>query len=159
MCQVLGVSTSGYYYWLEHPIGLREQKEQELPFHIDKIYQQRKCRYGSPSMTVELQEQGIRVSSPRVARLMQKTGIRSIIKKKYRVQTTDSNHGYPVAENHLNRDFSTARLAQKWVSDRTYIKTGEGWLYRTAILDLADRKVIGWALSETMEAEVTSVAA
>jgi putative transposase len=75
------------------------------------------------------------------------------------VQTTDSNHVYPVAENHLNQDFSTGRLAPKWVSDRTYIKTGEGWLYRTAILDLADRKVIGWALRETMEAEVTSVAA
>jgi transposase InsO family protein len=159
MCQVLGVSTSGYYYWLEHPIGLRERKEQELLFHIDKIYKKSKCRYGSPRITVELQEHGIRVSRPRVARLMQKTGIRSIIRQKYRVQTTDSNHGYPVAENHLNRDFSTERLAQKWVSDLTYINTGEGWLYLTAVLDLADRKVVGWALSETMTAQATSVAA
>jgi putative transposase len=156
---VLGVSTSGYYYWLEHPIGLRERKEQELLFHIDKIYQQRKCRYGSPSMTVELPEHGIRVSRPRVARLRQKTGIRSIIRQQYRVQTTDSNHGYPVAEKHLNRDFSAERLAQKGVSNLTYIKTGEGWLYLTAVLDLADRKVVGWALSDTMAVEVTSVAA
>jgi transposase InsO family protein len=90
---------------------------------------------------------------------MQKTGIRSIIRQKYRVQTTNSNHIYPVAENHLNRDFSAERLAQKGVSDLTYIKTGEGWLYLTAILDLADRKVVGWALSDTMAAKGSSVAA
>lgn len=94
---------------------------------------------------MELKEQGVVTSRPRVAQLMQKTGIRSIIRQKYRVPTTDSNHRYPVAENHLNRDFSAQRLAQKWVSDLTYIKTGEGWLYLTALLDLADRKVIGWA--------------
>jgi hypothetical protein len=105
MCQILGVSTSGYYYWLKHPVGVRESKEQELLFHLDKIYQ----KSNSPSITVELQEQGIRVSRPRVARLMQKTGIRSIVRQKYRVQTTDSDHNYRVAENHLNRDFSTGR--------------------------------------------------
>lgn len=159
MCQLFQVSTSGYYYWLQHPVGLRERKEQQLLSHIKQIYQKSKCRYGSPRITVELQEQGIRVSRPRVARLMQKTGIRSIIRKQYRVQTTDSNHGYPIAENHLNQNFSAERLAQKWVSDLTYIKTGEGWLYLTAILDLADRKVIGWALSETMMAKATSGAA
>ena len=76
---------------------------------------------------------------------MKKANIKSIIRKKYRVQTTDSDHAYAIAENHLNRDFSAQSTGQKWVSDLTYIKTGEGWLYLTAILDLADRKVIGWA--------------
>jgi transposase InsO family protein len=90
---------------------------------------------------------------------MRKHAIRSIIRKKYRVQTTDSNHGFAIAENYLDRNFSATRLAEKWVSDLTYIKSQEGWLYLTAVLDLADRKVVGWALSETMEAEVTSVAA
>ena len=79
---------------------------------ITQVYQKSDGRYGSPSMTVELQEQGIVTSRPRVARLMQKTGIRSIIRQKNRVQTTDSNHGHPVAENHLNQDFSAERLAQ-----------------------------------------------
>jgi transposase InsO family protein len=159
MCRVFKVSTSGYYYWLKHPVGARAGKEQQLLSRIKQIYQKSKCRYGSPRITVELREQGIVTSRPRVARLMKKTGIRSIIRQKYRVQTTDSNHGYPVAENHLNREFLAERLAQKWVSDVTYIKTGEGWLYLTAVLDLADRKVIGWALSETMTAKATSVAA
>jgi transposase InsO family protein len=82
---------------------------------------------------------------------MKKADIKSIIRKKYRVQTTDSNHAYAIAENHLNRDFSAQSTGQKRVygsdliRDLTYIKTGEGWLYLTAMLDLADRKVIGWA--------------
>lgn len=159
MCQVFKVSTSGYYYWLTHPIGARARKEQELLRQIKQVYQKSNGRYGSPRITVELKEPGVVTSRPRVARLMKKTGIKRIIRQKYRVQTTDSNHGYPVAENHLNRDFSAERLAPKWVSHLTYIKTDEGWLYLTAILDLADRKVVGWALSDTMEAKLTSVAA
>jgi transposase InsO family protein len=71
---------------------------------------------------------------------MRKYAIRSIIRTKYRVQTTDYNHGFAIAENHSDRNFSATRLAEKWVSDLTYIKTREGWL----VLDLADRKVIGW---------------
>jgi putative transposase len=156
---MLRVSSSGYYYWLQHPVGLRVEREQQILVSIRKVYQQSNCRYGSPRITVDLREQGIAVSRPRVARLMRKHGMRSIIRSKYRVQTTDSNHGHALAENYLNREFATSRLAEKWVSDLTYIKTQEGWLYLTAVLDLADRKVVGWALSETMEAEATSVAA
>ncbi len=156
---MLKVSVSGYYYWLKHPVSLREQKEQELVEQIKQVHEQSKCRYGSPRIAVELREQGIQVSRPRVARVMQKHHIQSIVRKKYRVQTTDSGHACTVAENHLARDFYAARPAEKWVSDLTYIRTGEGWLYLTVVLDLADRKVVGWALSEAMDAEVTTVAA
>jgi putative transposase len=90
---------------------------------------------------------------------MRKIGLKSIVRKKYRIQTTDSKHAYQVSENHLNTDFTAKRLAEKWVSDLTYIKTAEGCIYLTAILDLANRKVVGWALSDTMKAEDTSVAA
>jgi putative transposase len=84
---------------------------------------------------------------------MRKANIKSIIRKKYRVQTTDSKHDYAISEKHLNRDFSVQAMGQKWVSDgaatacasgSTYLRTGEGCLYLTAILDLADRKVVGW---------------
>jgi putative transposase len=159
MCRVFQVSASGYYYWLHHPVSLRELKEQELMEQIREVYQQSKCRYGSPRISFELREQGIRASRPRVARLMRKHQIQSIIRKKYRVQTTDSSHPYALAENYLERDFQAAGPAEKWVSDLTYIRTLEGWLYLTVVLDLADRKVVGWALSETMEAEMTTVAA
>lgn len=130
---------------VENPIGSRTIKEEKLLADIHKVYNNSKQHYGSPRITSELNELGIRVSRPRVARLMKKANIKSIIRKKYRVQTTDSNHLYAVDENHLNRDFSAQAVWQKWVSDLTYISTGEGWLYMTAILDLADRKVVGWA--------------
>lgn len=159
MCKVLSVSSSSYYYWLKHPVGLNELKSQELLAQIHRVYQKSKCRYGSPRITMELKQAGITVSRQRVARAMNRANLKSIVRRKYRVQTTDSRHDYVVFENYLARDFSTERLAQKWVSDLTYIKTGEGWLYLTTVIDLADRKVIGWALSETMKAADTTVAA
>ncbi|MFD2515954.1 IS3 family transposase [Pontibacter locisalis] len=110
-------------------------------------------------MSFALRDQGIRASRPRVARLMQKHHIKSIVRRKYRVQTTDSQHAFIVANNYLNRDFAAEKPGEKWVSDLTCLRTGEGWLYLTAILDPADRKVVGWALCETMEAEETTVAA
>ncbi|MNL12596.1 IS2 transposase TnpB [compost metagenome] len=115
-----------------------------------------KGRYGSPRITKELNADGIRVSRPRIARLMGRNGIKSIMKRKYRV-TTNSNHLYPVNENLLLRDFSTTGTGEKWVSDITYIRTGEGWLYLTVIMDLADRKIIGWSMDNSMSASSTVV--
>ncbi|WP_299760445.1 IS3 family transposase, partial [uncultured Pontibacter sp.] len=132
MCRVLQVSASGYYYWLQNPVSLREQKEQELVEQITEVYRQSKCRYGSPRISFELREQGIRVSRPRVARLMQKYQIRAKTARRFRA-TTDSRHGFAVSGNLLNRNFSAVATGQAWVSDVTYIRTGEGWLYLTAV--------------------------
>jgi transposase InsO family protein len=153
------VSVSGYYYWLKHPVSSKTIKEEKLLVDIHKIYDNSKKRYGSPRITSELREQGIQVSRPCVARLMRKANLKSIIRKKYRVQTTDSKHDYAISENHLNRDACVQAIGQKWVSDLTYIRTGEGWLYLTVILDLADRKVVGWAMSDNMKANDTTIAA
>ena len=98
------------------------------------------------------------VSRSYVARLMKKHGIRSKVKKKYRV-TTDSSHTYGIAENLLQRDFSADALSQKWVGDITYIHTDKGWLYLTTVIDLADIKVIGWSLSTDMTTKNTSLEA
>lgn len=159
MCKVLRVSSSGYYYWRKHPVGARQQNQSQLEIHIRRVHKQSECRYGSPRIADELREQGIKASRNRIARLMQKAGIRSIMYKKYRVQTTESNHDYPVAKNLLNREFTADKPGQKWVSDITYVATDQGWLYLTAILDLADRKVVGWSLSDGLKAVETSVAA
>lgn len=102
--------------------------------------------------------QGIQVSKVLVAKLMKQEGIRSIVRKKYRV-TTDSSHQYPVVANVLNRVFTSEQTNQSWVSDITYIGTKEGWLYLTTVIDLFDRKVIGWALSSTMKAGDTAIPA
>ncbi|WP_157816245.1 IS3 family transposase [Spirosoma pollinicola] len=159
MCKVLKVSSSGYYYWRKHPVGVRQLKQAQLLDHIREVHAQSESRYGSPGIADELRERGVKTSRNRVARLMHKAAIRSIMYKKYRVQTTDSSHNYPIAKNLLNREFTADKPGQKWVSDITYIPTREGWLYLTTVLDLADRKVIGWALSDGLKAADTSVAA
>jgi transposase InsO family protein len=122
------------------------------------VHARSKQTYGSPRITRELQACHICVSRPRVARLMKLAGIRSSIRKKY-VVTTDSKHNYPIAENKLNRNFNPETIGKAWVSDITYIKTGQGWLYLTVMLDLADRKVIGWSLSKSLKAIDTTIPA
>ena len=158
MCKVLKVSRSGYYHWLSRRPSPRKTENQRILDQIHQIYRASKGRYGSPKITQALNYQGIHVSRPRVARLMRKDHLRSIIKKKYRM-TTNSMHNYPIADNHLNRNFNVQRKGLVWVSDITYIQTDQGWLYLTIILDLYDRKVIGWALSQSLSAKDTVIAA
>ncbi|SMO49944.1 Transposase InsO and inactivated derivatives [Gracilimonas mengyeensis] len=117
-----------------------------------------KRRYGAPRIYQELLRLGWQVSRPRVARLMRSMGIASQLRKKW-VKTTDSGHRYPVAANLLDRRFSPGQLNQVWVSDITYLPSEQGWLYLTTVMDLADRQIIGWALSRTLSAEQTSIAA
>jgi len=85
---------------------------------------------------------------------MNEMGLRSILRKKY-VATTDAKHTYQVADNLLDRNFQVAELGKVWVSDITYIQVGNGWNYLTTIIDLADRKVVGWSLSQDLSAENT----
>lgn len=158
MCRVFRVSNSGFYYWLNHTRGKRQAENVFLLKEISEIHSESKNVYGSPRITAKLAEKGIQASRPRVARIMRKAGIQSIIRKKW-VKTTDSDHVHPVAANVLNRDFSATGLGEKWVSDLTYIRTGAGWVYLTTVIDLADRKVIGWSLSDNMEAKSTTVSA
>jgi len=159
MCKVFKVSRSGYYHWLNRKPSSRQIETNKIKQEIKVLYEQSKNRYGSPKITEQLKNAGWQVSRPRVARIMRSEGIRSIIDKKFKKSTTDSNHDYPIAENHLNRDFSADQVAKKWVSDITYIPTKQGWLYLTIILDLFDRKIVGWALSTTMSANDTVIAA
>jgi len=146
MCKIFKVSRSGFYAWLDNgSLSLRENNNQKLIGQISKVYADSKNTYGSPRIARELNRQGIKVSRPRVARLMQKAKIRGVIKRKFRV-TTDSGHKFSIMENRLERDFKPGIIGVAWVSDITYIKTKQGWLYLTTVIDLGDRNVIGWAL-------------
>lgn len=158
MCSVFKISRSGYYNWLHFKPSKRSLANKEITRRIISIHQESDQTYGSPRITKALKKEFIEVSRVRVARLMRKARIRSIIKSRYKV-TTDSKHNYPVVPNRLNRNFESKEIGKAWVSDITYIPTNKGWLYLTTILDLADRKVIGWSLSETMKASDTSIAA
>ena len=126
MCKVLQVSRSGYYYWLTQRPTKRATENKAITQLISSLFTASKGRYGSPKITADLKAQGVKVSRPRVARLMKQANLKSVIQKKYVVTTTDSKHTYPVAENHLNRQFNPQEPGQAWVSDLTYIRTGEG---------------------------------
>lgn len=158
MCSVFKVSASGYYKWLRKVPSKRTLRQSMLAQEITAVYRASKCRYGSPRITKELNMKGIAVSKVLVAKIMKQEHLRSIVKKRYKV-TTNSSHKYPVVENVLNRAFTTTQENAVWVSDITYIATAQGWLYATTVIDLFDRKVIGWALSNTMKASDTVIAA
>lgn len=158
MCKVLKVSTSGYYKWINKTPSKRELRKTMLTQEIKRVYRIFKGRYGSPRITKELNMQSINVSRVLVAKIMRQEHLKSIVKKKYKV-TTDSSHKYPVVENVLNRMFNVKEENKAWVSDITYVGTKQGWLYLTTVIDLFDRKVIGWALSETMKANQTVIPA
>jgi len=158
MCKVLRVSRSSYYSWLIRKPVKRDIENRDLSIRIKKIYESSKRTYGSPRITMALKEEGVHVSRPRVARLMKQQNLKSTIRKKW-VITTDSRHNYPVVENKLNRGFDVEGSGQVWVSDITYIRTFQGWLYLTVIIDLYDRKVIGWSFSKSLKAIHTTIPA
>jgi putative transposase len=158
MCKVLEVSRSGYYSWLKSKSSKRLIKDQELMDQIKQIYQKSHGTYGSRRIHEELKINYVHVSRRRVARLMKIAGLRAVARKKF-VATTDSKHNFPVSDNLLNREFNVERAGKAWVSDITYIRTLEGWLYVTAIIDLTIRKAIGWSFSSSLRASETVIPA
>ena len=158
MCQVLQVSSSGYYRWKTKIISNRVQRMNQIKEKITSIYFESKQRYGSPRISMELQSLGFKISRVTVAKYMRQMGLKSKLSKKFKV-TTDSTHNYLVVENILNRQFTPCLPSKAWVSDITYIHTKEGFLYLTTVIDLYDRKIIGWSLSETMSTQDTILSA
>ena len=157
MSRVFGVSTSGYYRWLNRAPSKRSLETIQLKTSIKEFWQASKGIYGAPRIHQQLLCRGWGVSRARVARTMKKMGIASRLRKKW-VATTNSRHPYPVASNVLNRRFNPSTLNQVWVSDITYLPTQQGWVYLTMVMDLADRQIVGWALSRSMNAQQTSIA-
>lgn len=149
MCQTMKVSRSGYYSFLKRPVSERSKRQNYILEKIRSIHRESHEIYGSPTITVELNNSGIPVSRGMVSRLMKKNGIKSRVKKKYKA-TTDSNHNLPVAENILNREFTASSRDKKWLSDITYIWTDEGWLYLAGILDVFDGAIVGWSMNSRM---------
>jgi transposase InsO family protein len=159
MAKMLGVSRSSYYRWAK--CGARGRPEEpELAALLRKIcIEEHHYRYGRRRVQAELLEAyGLRVNHKKLAKLLRTYGLNARRRRKF-IRTTDSNHGFEVCENLLNRDFQAAEAGEKWVSDITYLRTTAGWLYLTVVLDLYDRKIVGWAFSPTMEAEATVVTA
>jgi len=158
MCEVFKISQSSYYHWLKNGTSERWKENESLLVEIMDIFEDSKSSYGSPRMTEELNANGWNVSRPRVARIMRAAGIAARRRRRF-VATTDSKHNYPVAPNVLNREFTASTPGEIWVSDITYVRTKRGWLYLTVIIDLYDRKVIGWAMSQGLSTAETIIPA
>lgn len=158
MCRVLCVSKSGYYKWLVRTPSKRDQHNQILLKEITKIHFQNNKRYGSPRIARELKAIGINASEKLIRKLMKSASLESVFKRKFRI-TTNSSHKYPIVENKLQRSFQAHRENEVWVSDITYVWAGKRWLYFTVIIDLYDRKVVGWSLSTTLKTRYTTVEA
>lgn len=147
LCEVLGVSRSGYYAWAKRAESARAQEDRALSSEIQAAHQASRGRYGSPRVHAELRAQGHRVSRKRIARLMRRMGLAARRKRRFR-RTTDSRHAFPIAPNLLARNFTAQAPNRVWLADITYIWTEQGWLYLAAVLDLYTRKVVGWAMAE-----------
>ncbi|GAX91121.1 transposase [Effusibacillus lacus] len=149
MCEVFGVSRSGYYAWLKRPKSERKNRKERLAKRIKQIFLESRRLYGSPKITQVLRSEGEKVSQKTVARIMKELGLRSRTVKKYKA-TTNSNHSLPVQENKLNQQFVAEAPNQVWMADITYIPTDEGWLYLASIMDLYTRKIVGWYADKQM---------
>lgn len=155
MLNVLGVSSSGYYDWLNRGISTRQYKQQYRDRLIRCAFEQSKRRSGSPNIWRDLCEAGHHCNLQTVAKSMQRQGLRAKAARKFKV-TTSAKHKLPVAPNLLKQDFYASRPNQKWVGDITYLWTNEGWLYLATVIDLYSRAVIGWSLSHRIDTQLVS---
>jgi len=154
LCRTLQVSRAGFYAWQGRPPARRGQVDARLGVEIAAIHAESRQRYGSPRIHAELMDRGCRTGRKRVARLMRDRGLAARRRRRFRT-TTHSRHPFPVAPNVLARQFDRAAPDQAWVTDITYIPTGEGWLYLAVILDLYSRFAVGWAMSERITDDLT----
>ncbi len=156
-CRVLRVSVSGYHEHLVRRrdiVQRRHLSDEALLVHIRAVYAENRGAYGWPRIWRQLRAQGIRVGKQRVQRLMRQHGIRARGKRRFRIATTDSRHGLPIAPNLVDRNFTVATPNQVWVGDITYIPSDEGWLFLAVVLDLFSRQVVGWSMRADMGREL-----
>jgi len=154
-CVALSVSRSGYYQWAGTKQSARGKANTELSKAIERVYHEHKGRYGSPRITQQLRQEGVVCGENRVARLMRENELAARRKKAFRPRTTLPGEG---AASNLIKGLQPSAPDQVWASDITYVSTLEGWLYLAVILDLFSRRVVGWKLGESLEAELVVTA-
>jgi transposase InsO family protein len=159
MCRVLAVSRSGFYTWRQRQRrpSERQQRRAALDARVAQAFAARKGRCGSPTLTLDLRDQGLPYDRKTVAASQRRQGLRAKAARKFKA-TTNSKHDLPVAPNRLQQDFTASAPNQKWVGDMTYLWTDEGWLYLAVVIDLYARRVVGWAMAERMTAELVCAA-
>jgi putative transposase len=158
MFRVVHVSAGGYYAWTERTLSKRQIRQASIAESVKKSHARSAQIYGYRKVHEDLiQEEGHSCSGEFVRRIMRKNGLRSKVKRRF-VVTTDSAHAYSVAPNRLERKFRAEQQNQKWVGDITYIRTQEDWLYLCIVQDLYSRRIVGWAMSDTINGKLVCAA-
>lgn len=155
-CELLGVSSSGYYAWRDRSPSERAKKDQQIGEQIKVIHEMSRGTYGCPRITRALHQQGTRCGKKRVARIMRSRGLQGSQKARFRPRTTNSDHHSPISPNRLRSISQVNKPNQVWVSDITYIPTREGWRYLAAIMDLGTRNIKGWRLKNTLKTDLVA---
>ena len=154
ICRVLRVARSGFYAWLKRKPSDRQIHREKLLAKIRQVHQENRELYGSPRVHRALLIEGEVVCRNTVAKLMREAKIRGKSRRRFIPHTTDSKHDRPVADNLLERDFVASEPNRKWLADITYVPSDEGWLFCAAVLDCFSRKIVGWAMSQSMPADL-----
>ena len=152
MCRVLRVARSGFYKWLHQPLSDRAIENQRLLGLIRASYAASGGVYGSPRVFLDLREVGETCGKHRVARLMKVNKIKAV--RGYKAPRTIAGRPSIIAPNKLQRDFTVEQADVAWVTDITYIRTWQGWLYLAVVVDLYSRKVVGWSMKSTLAREL-----
>jgi putative transposase len=159
MCEVMQVSRSGFYAYVQRQVSADGGVEEAaLLTRVRAIAAETRHSYGSRRMAKQLQDDGFAVGRYQARRLMRQAKVTVQRPKQRHPVTTDSRHGYTVAPNLLARQFAVEKPDQVWVGDITYVWTAEGWLYLGVLLDLYSRKVVGWAMSQRVDAALVQEA-
>lgn len=151
LCEVLGVSRSGYHEWRDREPSRRQLANERLVSEIRVLHAQSYGSYGSPRIHAALKRQGRSLGRERVRRLMQENEIVGRHRRK-RCRTTDSNHKLPIAPNRLKQNFACEKPNRIWLTDISYLPTDEGFLYFAGMKDLCTKKLVGWSMSATIDA-------
>lgn len=154
MCRVLELAPSGFYRWRSGGPSARETADAMLLRRVRTAYHESGETYGAPRIHRELRADGVYVGKKRVARVMRADGLLARRPRPAWVHTTDAAHDYPIAANLLERQFAVSQVDRVWVSDITYVPTRLGFLYLAVVIDLASRRVVGWAMREDLAAEL-----
>jgi len=160
LCEVLQVSASGYYDWLDRPPSPRAERHVKIQAVVQQVHAESHGVYGSVKIAKQLRERPDLESACRntVAQAMRELGLKSRVSKAFTPTTTQSDPTKQPAPNELAQDFTATAPNRKWVTDITYLATAEGWVYLAVVLDLFSRKVVGWALSNSLATELVSEA-
>ncbi|MET0015251.1 MAG: IS3 family transposase [Sedimenticola sp.] len=152
MCRLLDVAPSGYYAWLKKPISDRKKEDKRLLRLIRASFAASQGVYGAPRVFLDLREAGETCSKHRVARLMRENNIRA--KAGYRTRRYVAGKPAVLVPNLVKQNFDVSTPNRVWVTDITYIRTWEGWLYLAIVMDLFSRKIVGWATRQTIHREL-----